>query len=80
MGSVHFFPITYYFQALASNTLQEVSIKKDNIVNELYEVLDYGEQQIQAENNEIDLMADIRGARQKSVLLEKVSCYMPIAT
>lgn len=57
------------------NTLKEASVKKDGILNELHEALEYGEQLILAENNEMDEMADVRGGRQKSVLLEKASSY-----
>lgn len=57
------------------NTLKEASVKKDGILSELYEALEYGEKLIQEENNEVDKMADVREGRQKSVLLEQVTAH-----
>ena len=59
-------------QALVSNTLEEASVKNDDVLTELHEALEYGERLIQSEQNEIDEMTTVREGRQKSVLLEKV--------
>ena len=57
--------------------MREASVKKSSISNELYEALEYGEELILRENNEIDEMANVRGERQKTVLLEQV-CRLKI--
>ena len=63
------------------NTLKDASTsKKDSTLSRLYEALEYGEKLIQAENNEVDEMADTRGRRQKSVLLEKVERKLRLRT
>lgn len=54
------------------NTLEEASVKKDDVLNEFHEALEYGERLIQAEHSKIDEMTGVREGRQKSVLLEKV--------
>lgn len=63
-------------QALVSKTLAEASVKKEDILDELYKALEYGEQLINSEVNVVDEMADTREGRQKSVLLEKASCFV----
>ena len=60
------------------NILQSASVKS-SVMEDLYEVMDYGEELIQEENTSIDEMANVRGERQKSVLLEKVPHELAIA-
>ena len=63
------------FQAVVSNILREASpTNGDKILSELYSALDHGERLIQEECNKLHEMANIRGKRQKTVLLEKASC------
>lgn len=63
-------------QALVGKTLEEASVKKDGVLSELYKAMEYGEELIHAENNEVDEMANTREGRQKSILLEKASIIL----
>lgn len=71
---IRFIPLP---KAIIANILQEFSIdNSDEILREFQDVVEYGEHLIEDENIELKEMANVRGERQKSVLLEKVRCRL----